>query len=103
MPTEEGFLGIVFDNSAASEQDLLSRIREVRRRVASSDAVPWRSTRVRFDCVSAGCRFAAHLRVLQAVTDSGGVARRSGKERAPGKSPLKGLRVLFAFSCSRKS
>jgi len=87
MPTEEGFLGIVFYNSAASEKDLLSRIREVRRRVASSDAVPWRSTRVRFDCVSAGCRFAAHLRVLQAVTDSGGVRvgqeRKEPQERAP--------------------
>jgi len=51
----------VFDNSAVSEKDLTSPIREVRRRVASSDAVPWRSTRVRFDRVSAGRRFAAHV------------------------------------------
>ena len=59
----------MFDDSAVSEKDLTSPIREVRRRVASSDAVPWRSTRVRFDRVSAGRRFAAHRRVLQAVTD----------------------------------
>lgn len=59
----------MFDNSAVSEKDLTSPIREVSRRVASSDAVPWRSTRVRFDRVSAGRRFAAHRRVLQAVTD----------------------------------